>query len=76
MKIYDSILEGYQAREIAEQEGLCEQEAAKRWFEETFEDDRFQEQTIKYYTYVCEIPYIYCTLLYDFGADYYFCVKH
>ena len=74
MLVYNSILDYNQAQEIADDLNISVEEAAKKWFEETFEGG-FDEEEIKYKKYICEIPYIGCDLYYDYGANYYFCVK-
>ena len=77
MVLISHILNGTKAVEIGEQEGLDEQEAAKIYFENTIESDEDFEQNKmpKYNRFICHIDYIDADLYYDYGANYYFCVK-
>lgn len=73
--ISDEILESNQAQEIAEDQNLLEEwMGAKVWFENidvTFEDGEMP----KYSRFIEHIDYIDADLYYDYGANYYFCVK-
>lgn len=77
MLVYNYILEGTQAEEMSEEYGGTQtpEECAAEWFRETFEYDDFTEEDIKYKQYVCAIPEIGCEMYYNYGADYFFCVK-
>ena len=75
MLVYNNILEGYKAREMAEEYNVSEPQAAKEYFEETFEYDDFNEENIKNKKFICNIHNINCDMYYDYGSDYYFLVK-
>ena len=75
---YPSILEGYQAYEMA---GSCdlqkENAAATEWFRNVAVEDFFEEemQMPKYHWFICHIDEVDADLYYDYGADYYFLVR-
>ena len=77
VQVYPTILEAHEAFEIGEEEGLDETEAAKMYFEQIVEsDEEFVNDTMpKYNRFICHIDYIDADLYYDYGANYYFCVK-
>lgn len=73
--IYDAILEGYKADEMAKDTGhKSGEEAAKSWFGDIIscepENGSFQEKPM-YSSYVDSIDDEW-DLYYDYGADYYF----
>jgi hypothetical protein len=73
--ISNEILEAYEAQEIAEDQNLPEEwMGAKVWFENI--DVNFEENEIpKYKQFIKHIDYIDADLYYDYGANYYFCIK-
>lgn len=75
MKVYDTILDGYQADEIAEDYKLgYSNEAAVLYFKNVIYDGEFVEENMpKYHRYVDTIDGEY-DVYYDYGADYFFCV--
>lgn len=76
--IYQNIINSTEASEIAEHDGFNEEwEGAKAWFEGVVESDAdFEPGTMpKYNKFICHMDYINADLYYDYGADYYFCVK-
>lgn len=76
MLVYGSILESHKAREIANDFGMSEEQAAAMWFIETFDLDLgFNEENIAYKRYIYDIDEIGCSLYLDWYADYYFLVK-
>lgn len=76
MLVYGSILEQHQAREIAEDMQMSEEQAAAMWFLQTFYIDLgFNEENIAYKRYIYDIEEIDCSLYFDWYAGYYFLVK-
>ena len=76
MLVYNSILNQHKAREIAEDFGISEEQAAARWFLQTFDLDLgFNEEYIDYKRYIYDIEEIGCSLYLDWYAEYYFLVK-
>ena len=76
--ISSSILEGYQAFEMAHSCDLQkENKAAAERFSNTAEEGDFEpaEKLPKYHWFICHLPYVQADLHYDYGADYYFLVK-
>lgn len=75
VKIFDSILDAYQAEEIAQDCGLTsEQEAATLWFNEVYYDGSWTvEDMPKYRRFIGTIEG--GELYYDYGAQYYFLVS-
>ena len=76
--ISSSILEGYQAFEMAHSCDLQkENKDAAKWFSNTAEEGDFEpaEKLPKYHWFICHLPYVQADLHYDYGADYYFLVK-
>jgi hypothetical protein len=73
--ISTEILDNYQAQEIAEDNNLPEEwMGAKIWFENI--DVEFEKSEMpKYKRFIKHIDYIDADLYYDYGANYYFCVK-
>jgi hypothetical protein len=73
--IYDGILEGVQAEEIAECENVTKEEAAKTWFSEViFEGEGHFGLMPTFHQFVDSIDDEW-DLYYDYGADYYFAVN-
>ena len=75
--IYPNIIDGNQASQIAEENGLEEEwMGAKEWFEGVVSsNEEFElENMPKYNKFICDMDYIGCDLYYDFGANYYFAV--
>ena len=73
--IYDGTLEAVHAQEIAEEENMTEQEAAKTWFKEVlFEGEGHFDDMPTYHWFVDSIDDEW-DLYYDYGADYYFAVN-
>ena len=76
MLVYGSILEQHEAREIAEEMQMSEEQAAAMWFLQTFDLDLgFNEEYIDYKRYIYDIEEIGCSLYLDWYAEYYFLVK-
>lgn len=76
MLVYNSILEQHEAREIAEDMQMSEEQAAAMWFIETFDLDLgLNEENIAYKRYIYYIEEIDCSLYLDWYAGYYFLVK-
>ena len=76
--ISTSILEGYQAYEMAHSCDLQkENKAAAEWFNNVTEAGDFEpaDKLPKYHWFICHLPYVQADLHYDYGADYYFLVK-
>jgi len=77
--VYPSIIEDYEAQQIAEENGLEEEwEGAKLWFEDVVEsNEEFElEEMPKYNKFICHMDKIDSDLYYDFGANYYFAVRN
>lgn len=73
--IYDGILEQIHAAEIAEEENITEEEAAKNWFKEVmFEGEGHFDDMPTYHRFVDKIDDEW-DLYYDYGAGYYFAVN-
>lgn len=71
-----SILEGYQAEEIAEEYNLSVDEAAAEWFKGALGYEDFEENTVtSKRKYVTDIPELDAEMYYDIAADYYFLVR-
>lgn len=78
--MYPNIIESSEAAEIAYNEGYYEEneewKGAKAWFEGVAESYEFELQYMpKYHQYICDMPYIESELYFDYGANYYFCIK-
>lgn len=74
MQISDSILEAYEAREIAQALNMDEEKAAAYWFEQTMYKTEFSDRKRPIYSErVCEID-CYTYLYFDWYAGYYFAV--
>lgn len=74
--IYDGILESYHAREIAEEDNITEEEAAKRWFSEViFEGEGHEDEMPTFHRFIDKIDDEW-DMYYDYGADYYFAVNN
>ena len=77
--VYPSIIEDYEAQQIAEENGLEEEwEGAKLWFEDVVEsNEEFElEEMPKYNKFICHMDKIDSDLYYDFGSNYYFAVRN
>lgn len=74
--IYDGIIEDYKAQEIADEQGISEEEAAAEWFKDVAGDGNFEENSMPIHRkYVMDIPEAGAEMYYDYGAGYYFLVK-
>ena len=72
-----SILEGYQAEEIAEEYNLSVDEAAAEWFKGALDYDDFEENTVtSKREYITDIPELDAQMYYDYAADYYFLIRN
>ena len=75
--MYDGIIEDYKANEIAEEQGITEEEAAAEWFKGVVDEMDFDEKEIpSHRQYVMDIPELDAELYHDYGAGYYFLVKN
>ena len=74
--IFNEILDGYKADEMADQYGLSREEAAVEWFKGVCIEDNFGEGNMPQNSqYVTDIPELDAELYVDYGADYFFLVK-
>ena len=77
-QIYSSILEGYQAFELAHSCDIHkEYKAAAEWFSNVADDGEFEDvdSLPKYRWLVEHIDNVDADLYYDYGADYFFLVR-
>lgn len=74
---YPSILESYQASELAQELSISEAEAAAEWFRNVAEYCLFENvaKLPLYHRFIARIEYINADLYYDYGADYYFIAR-
>lgn len=76
--ICNSIIDGYEANEIAMSEGYeKEWMGAKFWFEGTIDyESEFELKNMpKYNQFITHMDYVDADLYYDYGANYYFAVR-
>ena len=74
--IYNGILDGTQAQEIAEDMNITRDEAAKTWFNAVIPDGEGEFGDMPaYHQFVSVLDGGEWDLYYDYGADYYFAVN-